>query len=140
MNLERKLYKKRGLIGYNPAEVENKIHSLQNDYQNELERLKEKIVSEKEKNENLTANFEAFEMKPKENKVMDEVTRRLKEEFFHQTKEILAIKLQYVEKEKLLEEHFDQKQKQKELVQKRIQDALDYLNQQKEQLRKELNE
>jgi glycerol-3-phosphate dehydrogenase len=136
--LERKIYKKRGLIGYNPKEVEDKIQSLRDLNQREQERLEQEITAEREKNKMLKAKLDEFIMKSFKNIVSEELTLKLKDQFFQHTKSILELKVELQERESKLQEQFEKKMEQKELAQKQIQNALQYLNIQKTELKKEL--
>lgn len=138
MNLERRLRKKRVLIGYNPKEVRKKLQSLQEQHEREQENLQQAITAEKEKNKMLLAKLGEIDKQPSQNTVAEEVTAILKEQFFAQTYSIMEIKNELEEHERMLREKLAEKIQQKEWAQKRIQDVLHYLSSQKTELEKGL--
>jgi hypothetical protein len=138
LKLERTLKKKRGFIGYNPREVRTQIQFLQAQHQKGIELLRQEIKAEKEKNQSLLAELEEKNKQPVENSIAQELTAVLHHQFIQQTQAILELKDQCAEKQRIKSERLEQKEKQKELVQKSIRDALEYLNKQKNELQKEL--
>lgn len=138
MNLERKFTKKRGLIGYNEKDVRNNIQSLQVKHRKELEELKQKIEAEKERNQLLKTELDAIENQSIKNSIEEEVTKELITLFTKHNEGILKLKADLEEKERVQLEQLEQKIKQKEMAQESIKDVLEFLNNQKNQLKKEL--
>jgi hypothetical protein len=138
LSLERKAKNKRGFIGYNQNEVRNNIQSLQDQHQKNLEELNQMIIAEKEKNQRLIVELESLKQQSVKNSIAEEVMKDLNQQFIQQTEAISQLKVDYEEKERILKEKLEQKIKQKEFAQLSMMDILEYLNNQKNELKKEL--
>lgn len=127
LNLERAIYKKRSIIGYDPKSVRNHIQSLQEKQQKELKLLQEKLMNEKSDNQKLKEELEVKNQLLPDHSISSEVNSMLMDLFVQHTKVILEKQneLQKQEREQL--ELLEKKEQQKEWTKKRLEDAIDYL-------------
>jgi hypothetical protein len=138
VELARKLTKKRSLIGYSEKETRMAIDALQTEHQKEVVDLNEAIQAEIDKNQSLKDKLVEIKEQPINMNQEEELTLVLKNHFFEQTRSILVLQGELEEKRNLLKQSLENKIQQKELAQKRVQAVLDYFNQQKMELEKEL--
>ena len=129
MNPEKSISNKRSLSGYSSMSVVEHIQKLQEQYQTEINSLKEKLLIEREMNQKLKTEVELQQALPKTNTIEDEI-KPLVEDLFEQhivnTKSILEVQSQLKEQEMKYLQELDSKKKQKDAANQRLQGALQY--------------
>jgi len=130
VNLEKLLAFKRSFIGYSTISVLEKMQSTQENYQNELTGLKDRIGIEKEMIKKLKLEFELNYSLPQTNstgKNMNSVVNDMIEQLVMNTKSIEELQKELEEQESTFSQELELKKQQKYLAKKRIQEALQYL-------------
>ena len=138
MILERKLKIKRGLFGYSPKQVKVKIEEFQKQYHGEQELLEQQIRTEKLKNLRLKERVSKYANQPNHSEISSSIGETLLKQFFEQTRSVHELKRMLAAEEVFLQDELVKKTQAKELAQKQMQEAIDYLNNLKNELKKEL--
>jgi hypothetical protein len=129
MNPEKSISNKRSLTGYSSMSVVEHIQKIQEQYQKEINSLKEKLLIEREMNQKLKTEVELQQALPKTNMIEEEI-KPLMEDLFEQhlvyTKSILEVQSQLKEQEIKYLQDLDSKKKQKDAANQRLQGALQY--------------
>jgi hypothetical protein len=127
LNLERAIYNKRSIIGYDLKSVRNHIQSLQEKQQKELKLLQEKLMNEKSFNQKLKEELEVKNQLLPDHSISSEVNSMLMDLFVQHTKLILEKQNEFQKQEREQLELLEKKKQQKEWTKKRLEDAIDYL-------------
>lgn len=127
MDMERTIYKKYALIGYDAKDVRTYIQSLLASEKEEYNLLKEKVQHEKEENQRLLEELERKEQIPPMNPNAEEINGILMDLFANHTQSILDLKNELQEKEKQLVQQLKIKTQQREMSKNRIKEAPAYL-------------
>ena len=93
MDLERAIYKKRSIIGYDQKEVREYLVQLQEEHTRELEFLKQKIHQEKERNSALISKLKRMNQLPESNPIAEELTQIIMNLFVLHNESIMNLKI-----------------------------------------------
>ncbi|WP_379970520.1 hypothetical protein [Ectobacillus sp. sgz5001026] len=126
MDMERTIYKKYALIGYDAKDVRTYIQSLLASEKEEYNLLKEKVQHEREENQRLLEELERKEQIPPMNPNAEEINGILMDLFANHTQSILDLKNELQEKEKQLVQQLKIKTQQREMSKNRIKEAPAY--------------
>lgn len=127
LDFEKKLYKKRALLGYNPKNVRKHIQFLNDAHENKRNILEQQLLNEKEINRQLKEELELKKINNSINLIPEEINKGLMDIFIQHTKSIMELKDELQEQEAKHVYELETKKHQKELAQKHLQDALSYL-------------
>ncbi|WP_416828359.1 hypothetical protein [Ectobacillus polymachus] len=140
MDIERTIYKKYTLVGYDPKDVRAHIQSLLESEQKEYDLLKEKVDNAKIENQRLLEELERKQELPPMNPIAEEISEMLVDIFANHTQSILDLKNELQEKEKQQLQQMELKAQQSEMSKNRIKEVPEYLKAITEKSEKELND
>ncbi|WP_416828362.1 hypothetical protein [Ectobacillus polymachus] len=140
MDIERTIYKKYALNGYNPKDVRAHIQSLLESEQAEYDRLKEKLHKEKIENQRLLEELERKEQIPPMNPIAEEISGMLMDLFVAHTQSILDLQNELQEKEEQQLQQLEIKTQQSEMAKNRIKEVPEYVKAIMEKSEKELKD
>ncbi|MDP4084993.1 MAG: hypothetical protein Q8934_10320 [Bacillota bacterium] len=128
MTLERNIYKKRAIFGYDPKEIREHLRLMQHEHQLNIKKLEEKLLNEKEKNHKLKRELEIENLMLSQiNPLAQNINEKLFEAFKLQTEQILNLKIELEAEEKRLLEILDKKLEEKNLAKASVEKSLHYL-------------
>lgn len=127
MDMERTIYKKYALIGYDPKDVRTYIQSLLASEQEEYNLLKEKLQNEREENQRLLEELEQKNQIPPINPIAEEINGILMDLFANHTQSILNLKNELQEKERQQLQQLKIKTQEREMSKNRIKKAPAYV-------------
>ncbi|MDF2946183.1 MAG: hypothetical protein K0S51_862 [Bacillales bacterium] len=127
MDLNRAMYKKKALYGYNPEDVHKHIQNRNKNHQKELEVLKSRLQDEKSINKRLKNEIKEKNQLPLVNPIENELNKMLMDVFKSHTTEILERKKELKKIEELKQMQLEEKERLLELSTERLNEALKYL-------------
>lgn len=124
----RSIYKKRALFGYDPQSVQDRVQMLQQEHIEKSKRLKSRLIEVQAENKRLKEHLKEGKDSPVVNPEYEEVSSTLMTAFLEHTKEIERYKKELSEKEFDMLHLLEEKQKDKDQAQDKVQEVIDYLH------------
>ncbi|MDF2606142.1 MAG: hypothetical protein K0S34_332 [Bacillales bacterium] len=127
MDLNRAIYKKKALYGYNPEDVHKYIQNQTEKHQIELTVIKRQLQDEKSIYKRVKDEIKEKNQLLLDNPIENELNKMLMDVFKSHTSEILERKKELKKIEELKQMQLEKKERLLELSSERINEALQYL-------------
>lgn len=127
MDLNRSIYKKRGIIGYKAEDARQFIQTSAERHQHELDLLRDELQKEVLHVNQLRSELKMKSIIRHENPIEAEISKALMEIYRQHTTEILEQKNEFVKVEAFQLEQLELKKQQLEIATKRVDEVLQYL-------------